>query len=409
MLLAHGLFKAPLFLVTGTSTTPPAPATCAGSPGCGPSLRGTRDRRRCGGRVDGRAAAAARVRRQGGRRSRRSSPRTTCRGRLVDDRRSSRARCSPSAYSARFLWGAFARKPGVADTPVHRPGPAADVAGRAVRGRRARARHREPRRRRATPQSYAGAYPATSPEEAGYHLALWHGLGLPLLVVRRRARARATRCTAAAGRGRPARRPSSRARCRPSARYEIAVGGTERVATVGHRAAAGRLRARPTSPSSCVTVVALPGTARCSSGRVAGPARLPRAAAAAAGRGGDLAALALVRVRRRFTAVLLVGVIGYGVGGLFIVDGAPDLALAQFLVETLSLVAFVFVLRRMPAQFTRRAAERGGSQVPKAAASRRSRAGWSPAIAVVPQRRPPGAGDDQRRVRPARPRGRGCD
>ena len=34
---------------------------------------------------------------------------------------------------------------------------------------------------------------------------------------------------------------------------------------------------------------------------------------------------------------LLVGVVGYGVGGLFIVDGAPDLALAQFLVETLSL------------------------------------------------------------------------
>jgi multicomponent Na+:H+ antiporter subunit A len=65
-----------------------------------------------------------------------------------------------------------------------------------------------------------------------------------------------------------------------------------------------------------------------------------------------LAALALVRVRRRFTAVLLVGLIGYGVGGLFIVDGAPDLALAQFLVETLSLVAFVFVLRRLPAYFT---------------------------------------------------------
>jgi multicomponent Na+:H+ antiporter subunit A len=65
-----------------------------------------------------------------------------------------------------------------------------------------------------------------------------------------------------------------------------------------------------------------------------------------------VAALAIVRVRRRFTAVLLVGVIGYGVGGLFVVDGAPDLALAQFLVETLSLVAFVLVLRRLPADFT---------------------------------------------------------
>ena len=65
-----------------------------------------------------------------------------------------------------------------------------------------------------------------------------------------------------------------------------------------------------------------------------------------------LAALGLVRARRRLNAVLLAGLIGYGVGGLFIVDGAPDLALAQFLVETLSLVAFVYVLRRMPVHFT---------------------------------------------------------
>ena len=78
-----------------------------------------------------------------------------------------------------------------------------------------------------------------------------------------------------------------------------------------------------------------------------------------------LAALALVRARRRFTAVLLVGVVGYGVGGLFIVDGAPDLALAQFLVETLSLVAFVFVLRRLPAQFTERAAAAAGRRCPR--------------------------------------------
>ena len=36
---------------------------------------------------------------------------------------------------------------------------------------------------------------------------------------------------------------------------------------------------------------------------------------------------------------------------MFIVDGAPDLALAQFLVETLTLIAFVFVLRRLPVRF----------------------------------------------------------
>jgi multicomponent Na+:H+ antiporter subunit A len=78
-----------------------------------------------------------------------------------------------------------------------------------------------------------------------------------------------------------------------------------------------------------------------------------------------VAALCVIRARRRFTAVLLVGLIGYGVGGLFILDGAPDLALAQFLVETLSLVAFVYVLRRMPAHFTEEPSSRR-VQVPKA-------------------------------------------
>src|SRR5690606_4708541 len=50
--------------------------------------------------------------------------------------------------------------------------------------------------------------------------------------------------------------------------------------------------------------------------------------------------------------VLMVGVIGYGIGGLFVLTGGPDLALAQLLVETLTMVAFVLVLRRLPVRFT---------------------------------------------------------
>ncbi|ASU77551.1 NADH ubiquinone oxidoreductase subunit NDUFA12 [Actinopolyspora erythraea] len=65
-----------------------------------------------------------------------------------------------------------------------------------------------------------------------------------------------------------------------------------------------------------------------------------------------VAAAGVVRATRRITAVLLVGVIGYGIGGMFIVGGGPDLALTQFLVETLTLIAFVLVLRRLPARFT---------------------------------------------------------
>lgn len=77
------------------------------------------------------------------------------------------------------------------------------------------------------------------------------------------------------------------------------------------------------------------------------------------------AAWTVTRAHRRFTAVLLVGAIGYGVGGLFVIDGAPDLALAQFLVETLSLVMIVLVLRRLPAHFREERTSRR-FQIPKA-------------------------------------------
>lgn len=63
------------------------------------------------------------------------------------------------------------------------------------------------------------------------------------------------------------------------------------------------------------------------------------------------AAVAAVRSRRRLRAVLLVGATGYGCAYLFLLHGAPDLALTQVLVETLSIIVFVLVLRRLPGRF----------------------------------------------------------
>ncbi len=67
-----------------------------------------------------------------------------------------------------------------------------------------------------------------------------------------------------------------------------------------------------------------------------------------------LAAVLAVRAQRRLTAVVLVGVTGYGTAMMFVLHGAPDLALTQFLVETITLVVFVLVLRRLPAKFSAR-------------------------------------------------------
>jgi multicomponent Na+:H+ antiporter subunit A len=55
-------------------------------------------------------------------------------------------------------------------------------------------------------------------------------------------------------------------------------------------------------------------------------------------------------MRNRLAAVLLIGVTGYGCGMIFAFHGAPDLALTQFLVETVTLVVFVLVLRTLPAE-----------------------------------------------------------
>jgi multicomponent Na+:H+ antiporter subunit A len=66
-------------------------------------------------------------------------------------------------------------------------------------------------------------------------------------------------------------------------------------------------------------------------------------------------ALGAAAVRRRFAAALLLGTVGYAMAGLFVVQGAPDLALTQVTIETLSTVLFVLVLRRLPDRFEHRA------------------------------------------------------
>jgi multicomponent Na+:H+ antiporter subunit A len=54
-------------------------------------------------------------------------------------------------------------------------------------------------------------------------------------------------------------------------------------------------------------------------------------------------AIAAVRARATMTAVLSLGVTGYGVALTFVFFGAPDLAMTQFSVETLTVVIFTLV------------------------------------------------------------------
>ena len=63
-----------------------------------------------------------------------------------------------------------------------------------------------------------------------------------------------------------------------------------------------------------------------------------------------IASIAAVRAKKRFQAIVLVGFTGYGMAAMFALHGAPDLALTQGLVETVTLIAFVLVIRRLPAR-----------------------------------------------------------
>ncbi|WP_035769128.1 Na+/H+ antiporter subunit A [Arthrobacter castelli] len=79
---------------------------------------------------------------------------------------------------------------------------------------------------------------------------------------------------------------------------------------------------------------------------------------AVAGLGIILGAIGAIRANKRFLAVLMVSVTGYGIALIFALQGAPDLALTQMLVETMVLVAFVLALRSLPAKVWRREAAR---------------------------------------------------
>ena len=252
------------------------------------------------------------------------------------------------AYSLRLVWGALALKPGKAETTLTMPpramliAPALLTLGSLAGGLLAsRLGH--------VLEPYAESMPLGS---ATTHLALWHGLGAPL----------AASLVAVAGgtllflsRERVARIQSTFPEVVPADEwYRRGVRAVERagVETIS-RLQAGSL---PVYLSVILTVAVL---------AVGTPLLLttnwPRTiiwadslAQVAVAVVMAAAALLAAASRGRVRAVLLVGVTGFGVSLLFQMHGAADLALTQVLVETVTLVVFVLLLRRMPRYFTNR-------------------------------------------------------
>ncbi len=254
-------------------------------------------------------------------------------------------------YSLRFLLGAFGRKglpqPSKRVSEMHRPGtsfliaPAILAAAGLVFG--------------VWPAGLDDAldtYADTVPGREQYHLALWHGFGAPLLLS---VVVLAVGATAYFGRARLRRMRTVRQPLGNADRiYDAALRGLDlasvRLTGVTQRGSIPATQSviRSTLVLVPVVVLALGTRDRPEFAWWDSPLQVVVGLLILA------AALGATVMRNRLAAVLLVGVTGYGCGAIFVFHGAPDLALTQFLVETLTLVIFVLVLRTLPAEADRR-------------------------------------------------------
>ena len=265
-------------------------------------------------------------------------------------------------YSLRFLWGAFARK--------GRPEPSKRVANM----------HDPPNTFLAPPALLAAAglifglwpapldraldtYADTVPGGQDYDLALWHGLGLPLLLS---VLVLAIGTAVFFGR---ARLPRTRLAYLPLGNadriYDAVIRGADvlsvRLTGSTQRGSIPATQAVILSTLAVVPIVvlALGARDRPEFALWGSPLQVIVGLLILA------AAVGATVMRNRLAAVLLVGVTGYGCGTIFAFHGAPDLALTQFLVETLMLVIFVLVLRALPAESDR--TNIGKHRLPRAA------------------------------------------
>jgi multicomponent Na+:H+ antiporter subunit A len=257
------------------------------------------------------------------------------------------------AYSVRFVWGAFGRKqlrePSPAVANMHAPGPLflfpplfLAVLG-AVAGLGA-----------PLVDPILSPYTKTLPlgNEKEYHLALWHGVNIPLAL---------TAVVIVAG-------LAVYLAHRKVARLRFAkppLGNADRIYdsvlramdTISLRLTGTTQRGSLplTQATILTTTVLFPVIALAAFTRTGIELRLwDTPIQLVVGVVMIAAAIGATVMRNRLAAVVLMGITGYGCGVIFALHGAPDLALTQFLVETLTLVVFVLVLRKLPAEVDER-------------------------------------------------------
>lgn len=254
------------------------------------------------------------------------------------------------AYSARFMWGAFATKSGLEPTPFKAIRPSF-LAAPAVLAFLGLVYGVWPVAVDAWIQPYAALFaPAAGAEGTASSLALWHGftpaLGLSAFALAAGTALHYLRNAVAQAQSRiPDWIDGDRA-------YQNTIGALDDIAVwVTGRTQRGSLYfylAVILSVAFAVplTVILLANKPLPGGLYMVDP-NSPLQPVIAVGI--VVGALAAVRANKRFLAVLMVSVTGYGIALMFALQGAPDLALTQMLVETIILVAFVLAMRSLPA------------------------------------------------------------
>lgn len=242
------------------------------------------------------------------------------------------------AYAARFCWGALATKQGIAPTVLRARStwmvaPTAALVAVSIWFGLA-------------PQPLDVLLRRLDDTAAGA-LAAWHGWGTPLtltlislagglaLAIGQRALERRRGAIAEPGRG-------------AGGAYRIVAAAVDVLAV---RVTAGTQRGSlPVSLGAiAVVLVVFPGLVLV--GARLRPGSIVLSASVAQGVLMVVAivlALAVLRVRTALAAVLLAGGVGYTLAVFYLLRGAPDLTLTQMLVETVTLIAAVLVIVRMP-------------------------------------------------------------
>lgn len=185
--------------------------------------------------------------------------------------------------------------------------------------------------------------------EAPVHLALWHGFNVVLLL---------SVVTLVGGLGaygvsaalrRVAVRIDAGPVWGPARGYDLALAGVDILAHVQTRRLQNGSMHRYLT-TILLTTVALVGVALVRRGRSVGTTQFPEVAVYEVAIALLILVAALVAVlsTSRMGAVAALGVVGYGVALIYLMFGAPDLAMTQILIETLTVILFVLVFSFLP-------------------------------------------------------------